>query len=385
MTAAANTEVYLPGIILQQADTALAEQNVDDGSNGVDSVRFGAGSFALNSVPGPGVNSTGVAGIDYGSQVAQVVRQQSPGSGQGSMPVGFSTATSDDVAAIYLAVRQAVPTVTVTVTPGNLGLTTPGAGYSDIYGDVYGGGLPVTTSLAVTPGAVTLAGSVIATQTKVAVTPGAVTLTGKAIALSIAGGGVVTINVTIPAAVVWDDLIALWSDPTVAWDTASGTSLTLSGRALTVSTTAAVTVGAITLTGQAIATSRTTAVTPGAITATGQDVAVFTEGGSVTLAPDPGAITFTGAEAALSFTVPVTAGAVTLTGTVVAVRRRVLILTSGAITFVGQIVVTPEFEDDQGEDEDEDVQNISHAGTGKIRSPEEPGLHQRRVEVGLTR
>ncbi len=380
VTAAANTEVYLPGIVLQQTDTALVEQNVDDGSNGVNSVRFAGGAFALNSAPADGANSNGVGNIDFGSSVAKVTRRN--GAGQGSLPVGFANATVDDVAAVYLAVREA-NTLTIAVAPGALGLTTPGLGYSDIYGDSYGTEITVSYLAAVTSAALTLTGAAIAVTTKAAVTPGAMTLTGKLVALSISGGGTVTINVSPPGASIWDDLVVLWSDPVVAWDSA-GTSLSLFGSSVVVTTKAPVTVGAITLAGAAITQSRRSAVTPGAVTQTGQTIAVFTEGGTVTLAPDPGAITFAGADAALSFTVPITAGAATLAGRAVAVSYRVRVLTFGEITFVGcTVAISGPFE--PPEVPPVIVPNISHAGSGRIGSPELPGLQRERKRVGLTR
>ncbi len=137
VTAGADTEVYLPGIVLIQAVSALAEQSVDDGTTGVNSVRFAAVSSALNAAPGGGANSTGVNVIDFGTEVAQVVREVT--AGQGSRSVGFSNATSDDVAAVHLAVRELGP-VNGTATPSSVvgtGGVIGGVGYLDSYGDTY--------------------------------------------------------------------------------------------------------------------------------------------------------------------------------------------------------------------------------------------------------
>ena len=105
VTAAADTEVYTTGIVLLEGDGTLAEQNVDDGSPGTNSVRFAGIHSGLAGVPAAGANSTVVHGFDTGSNVAQVVRETT--AGQGSRPVGFSDGTTDDRAAVHLAVREA--------------------------------------------------------------------------------------------------------------------------------------------------------------------------------------------------------------------------------------------------------------------------------------
>ena len=104
VTAAANTEVYTAGIVLLQDDGTLAEQSVDDGSPGSNSVRFAGCHSGLAGVPAAGANSTVVHGFDTGSNVAQVVRETT--AGHGARSVGFSDATSDDRAAVHLAVRE---------------------------------------------------------------------------------------------------------------------------------------------------------------------------------------------------------------------------------------------------------------------------------------
>ena len=105
VTAAADTEVNTAGIVLLQDDGTFAEQNVDDGSPGTNSVRFAGTHSGLAGVPAAGANSTVVHGFDTGSNVAQVVRETT--AGQGSRPVGFSDGTTDDRAAVHLAVREA--------------------------------------------------------------------------------------------------------------------------------------------------------------------------------------------------------------------------------------------------------------------------------------
>lgn len=101
VTAATNTNVT--GIVLLQGDQALTQQNVNDGSPGTNSLRY-AGTFSgLNAPPAAGANSTLLQSIDIGNQTAALVRETA--AGQGSRPVGF-TGTSDDVAAVHVAVRE---------------------------------------------------------------------------------------------------------------------------------------------------------------------------------------------------------------------------------------------------------------------------------------
>ncbi len=391
VTAAADTTVHTPGIVLQQADTSLVEQNVTDGSvSGTNSVRFAGGSFALNGLPGGGANSSAVAAIDFGSQVAQVVRETT--AGQGSRPVGFSSGTSDDVAAVYLAVREALVVITIPVTPGALTLDTQAGLYDDIYEDIYtdgvAGGIPVTASLPVSPAAITLTGSAVIVRSKVGIgTKGKITLTGKVV---VASGTVVNTIITVtPGALVlggthtWDDIGVLWDDPDIQWDASANIEIFKS---------TAVTPGAITLTGQAAALSRYNAVTPGAITLTGQNVAAFAEGGSVFIAPDPGVITLAGSSVVLSLSilvteVPVVTGAVTLVGKAIVVKYVARVTGLGTIFVVGQSIHISPNEDDQGEDEDHGEVGPfrGHAGSGRISSPDTPGLHRLREHVGLER
>lgn len=102
-TAGANTEAT--GVVLEQGDQALTEENVTDGSTGVDSVRYASLFSGLNGAPSTGANSTAAGSLDYGNQISASVRETT--AGQGSRPVGWSAA-SDDVAAVYLAIREVV-------------------------------------------------------------------------------------------------------------------------------------------------------------------------------------------------------------------------------------------------------------------------------------
>ncbi len=289
VTAARVTEVYSPGIVLQQTVTALAEQSVNDGSVGVDSVRFGGGSFALNGAPGAGANSTGLQTIDFGPSTAKVVRQTT--AGQGSLPVGFSAA-SDDVAAVYLAVREAA------------------------------------TSILVSPAVLTLTGKPVTVTTKHSVTHGHVALAGQSMVVSFG----TTIHVDLPTAARWADPGATWSSPIVAWSEGARTSLALSGSAIVVTTSMAVTPGALTLTGQTIATSRKTSITHGAVTYTGQESAVS---GGTTFLVEVGALTLAGSVIPVAYSVAVTAGAITMTGVAVLLGAGAILVDPGVLTLAG--------------------------------------------------
>jgi hypothetical protein len=111
VTAGANTEVT--GVVLEQENQAITETNVDDGSPGTNSLRFCGIIWGGSAVPGIGANSTGNTGssIDFGLRCSAACRETTPG--QGSRPVGFdSSGGSDDLAAVYLAVREVVAGLT---------------------------------------------------------------------------------------------------------------------------------------------------------------------------------------------------------------------------------------------------------------------------------
>ena len=98
---------------LQSTDGTLAEQSINTGTTScirLAGINSGLAAIVDNpTTPGTnnlsrGANSTEVANIDFGARVIQVVRETTGGSGARS--VGFSASTSDDRAAVYLAVAQ---------------------------------------------------------------------------------------------------------------------------------------------------------------------------------------------------------------------------------------------------------------------------------------
>ena len=104
MTAAANT-TQVGTIVLFQSDGTLTEQNVNSGTQVA--IRYAGINSGLSAEPNAGPNSTVVHGIDFGSRTNRVVRETTVGAG--NRPVGFTTSTSDDRAAVHLAVTEVPP------------------------------------------------------------------------------------------------------------------------------------------------------------------------------------------------------------------------------------------------------------------------------------
>lgn len=105
VTVTASGDTAVTGVALEQENQALTEENVDDGSPGTNSLRYAGTFFGGANVPAAGSNSTALHDLDVGAHTAAVVRETT--AGQGSRPVGFNTgATSDDVAAVYLAIKE---------------------------------------------------------------------------------------------------------------------------------------------------------------------------------------------------------------------------------------------------------------------------------------
>ncbi len=103
VTAGTTTEVV--GTVLTQENGAIAEQSVDDGTTGVNSVRY-AGVFYGGATPAPaGTNSTLLGTTNDAGAYGWTAVQETT-AGQGSRLVGCTQATSDDRAGVHLAVRE---------------------------------------------------------------------------------------------------------------------------------------------------------------------------------------------------------------------------------------------------------------------------------------
>lgn len=119
-----NTEIYTAGIVLVQDDGAWSEQNVTDGSPGTNSLRFVGVYDGTNNVPSAGSSSTAGPSIDVGVYTSATAYETT--AGQGSRPVGFSQGGNDDRAGVHLAVREVVPTITLS---GNIYQTNESSAY----------------------------------------------------------------------------------------------------------------------------------------------------------------------------------------------------------------------------------------------------------------
>lgn len=126
ITVAADGDTETAGVVLLEGDGILAEQSINDGSPGSNSLRFAGINSGLSGIvtnaasPGAnnlssGANSTWVHDIDFGTRVIGVVRETT--AGQGSRSIGFSATTSDDRAAVHLAVRESTPTAIIAGIP----------------------------------------------------------------------------------------------------------------------------------------------------------------------------------------------------------------------------------------------------------------------------
>jgi hypothetical protein len=106
ITVTSGGDTSTAGVLLEQENQALTEENIDDGSPGANSVRYAAVASGTNNVTTTiGANSTLIQSNVTGQSVsAAVVRETT--AGQGSRPVGVTVVGADDVAAVYLAVIE---------------------------------------------------------------------------------------------------------------------------------------------------------------------------------------------------------------------------------------------------------------------------------------
>lgn len=98
------------GIVLLQEDGTIAEQLVDDGSPGTNSVRFAAGYCGAATAPTAGANSTlldSIATLGASTRSAALVRETT--AGQGSRSIGMVRGASDDRAVVHWAVKETAP------------------------------------------------------------------------------------------------------------------------------------------------------------------------------------------------------------------------------------------------------------------------------------
>jgi len=102
VTAATNTEPT--GIILLQEDGTFTAQSVNDGSTGSNSLRLAGGYTGGSNVLAAATGSTIGQSIDFGVYCASSAYETT--AGQGARNIGFNYGTTDDRAAVHLAVRE---------------------------------------------------------------------------------------------------------------------------------------------------------------------------------------------------------------------------------------------------------------------------------------
>jgi len=101
-TVDADGDTNYAGVISEQNNQTLTEENVDDGNTSGASLRVAFVLSGASAPPSAGTNSTAGPSIDFGAYANGSYYETTPG--YGSRPVGASYGTSDDVAAIYLAI-----------------------------------------------------------------------------------------------------------------------------------------------------------------------------------------------------------------------------------------------------------------------------------------
>lgn len=106
VTAAADTTTGTP--VLLQEDGTVAEQSVDDGSPGTNSVRYAGLYYGTSAVLTAGANSTALQASGFTGSGTNLARETT--AGQGLRLVGFSEAVSDDRAGVHLAVKEVAGT-----------------------------------------------------------------------------------------------------------------------------------------------------------------------------------------------------------------------------------------------------------------------------------
>jgi hypothetical protein len=114
----AGDDTSYAGVFTEEEDQTLSEESVDDGSPGENSVRFMGLFTGGNSPRGSGLNSSRPRATDFGATSAGLYVEDV--AGQGSRLVGADYGTSDDVAAIYLAIIEGAGGGATEVRPGPL-------------------------------------------------------------------------------------------------------------------------------------------------------------------------------------------------------------------------------------------------------------------------
>ncbi len=123
--AAGNTETT--GYVLLQNNLAYSEQSVDDGSLGTNSMRYVGAYTGRNTALTAGANTTALQSIVLAATQASMLGRETT-AGQGARSVGYTYATTDDAAAIHLAIRETPSPYFAGTLYTDAGVTTAGSG-----------------------------------------------------------------------------------------------------------------------------------------------------------------------------------------------------------------------------------------------------------------
>ncbi len=219
--AGANTEIYIPGIILLQENGTFVEQLIDDGLPGTNSQRYAAAYSGGANILSAGAASTILNNIDFGVYTVTTAKETT--AGQGARNVGFIDATADDRAAVHLAVREIPPPTILTISQ------TVGSKITNLNsGDVDQYAHDVSCTSTATCAAFTLIAS-----------SGAVNVTS----IKVTESGTATANTELSDVNLYYDTDGNWSD--VGAETLFGTAATLAAdQTATISGTLAISAGA---------------------------------------------------------------------------------------------------------------------------------------------
>jgi len=103
-TVTAATDTNVTGIVLLQGDGTMTVQSVTDGGAPTNSLRYAGAYSGLATPPPAGTGSSLRTIIDFGNYGCAMVSETTAGTG--ARNIGFNNATTDDRAAVHVAVRE---------------------------------------------------------------------------------------------------------------------------------------------------------------------------------------------------------------------------------------------------------------------------------------
>ena len=103
-TVTAGADVNVAGFEIREENQSFSEVDVDDGSSGIDGLRYAAAYYGGSTPAQAGPSSSSLTEIDLGAYGNSMVVETT--AGQGSRPVGFRQTDSDDFAAVFVAIGE---------------------------------------------------------------------------------------------------------------------------------------------------------------------------------------------------------------------------------------------------------------------------------------